>query len=441
MDDSRTAPDARTMPAGRTARGTVTLHGSKSIAQRALILGALAEGTSALHGVPRNRDVETLLAALVALGVPMETGGTDETGGTTVRVSGTGGAFPPGARTVDAGENGTALRCLLAVAALRSDRTTVAGAAHRPVGPLVAALQELGAAIDTTDGGPPCTVRGPLRGGTVSVESAASSQFATALVLVAPWLEGGLAVGTPGLVSAPYLALTARLVERFGGRVVRTPDAVRVAGGGLLGTTLRVEPDASAAAFPLAAAAVTGGTVTVRGLGRTSIQGDVRFAEFLARMGCAVGGEDGSIRVRGGALTSLAVDCADTPDLVPPLAAVAACATGTSRLSGVGHLRHKESDRLAVLVGGLSALGIAARLEDDTLVIEGHGAVPPGPPVTIDPAGDHRMAMAFSILGLRRPGVRIADPDCVAKSDPEYWTRLESLLTEERLGDGEEALR
>jgi 3-phosphoshikimate 1-carboxyvinyltransferase len=199
----------------------------------------------------------------------------------------------------------------------------------------------------------------------------------------------------------------------------RVPSAI------LRGRALAIVPDASAAAFPLAAAAITGGDVALLGLGRGSLQGDIRFAELLAEMGCAVEGGEERIRVRGGPLRAIDVDLAETPDLVPPLAAVAAFAEGRSTLRGIAHLRHKESDRLAVLAAGLTALGFPARAGADSLEIDGGAA---GRGAVVDPAGDHRMAMAFAVIGTRLPGVRIRDPGCVAKSDPEFFGRLEGLL-------------
>jgi len=430
MDRPSAAPDPRAIPTG-VARGVACLPGSKSIAQRALVLAALAVGESRLVGAPRNADVETLAAALRALGIGIDREGA---AGEILAVRGCAASLPGGDREVDAGENGTALRTLIALAALRRDSTRIAGAPHRPVGPLLAALRSLGARIDGER--PPLVVRGAIRGGEVAVESSLSSQFATALLLVAPALPLGLVIDAPGLVSRPYLGLTAALVRAFrasaeidsipregasrGVLRVRVPSAI------LRGRTLAIEPDASAAAFPLAAAAITGGDVAVPGLGRGSLQGDIRFADLLAEMGCAVEVGEERIRVRGGALRAIDVDLADTPDLAPPLAAVAAFANGRSTLRGIAHLRHKESDRLAVLAAGLAALGFAARAGRDSLEIDG-GA--PGRGAVVDPAGDHRMAMAFAVIGARVPGVMIRDPGCVAKSDPDFFDRLDGLLS------------
>lgn len=427
-------PDPRPIPTG-VARGEVRLPGSKSIAQRSLILAALAVGESRLVGAPRNADVDTLVAALRALGIGIEREGE---AGEVLVVRGCAASLPGGDREVDLGENGTALRCLIALAALRRDPTRIAGASHRPVAPLLDALRALDARIEGER--PPLAVRGPIRGGEVAVESALSSQFATALLLIAPALPLGLTITAPGLVSRPYLELTAALVREFRATVTvesASPrGAARGAGPGaerwrvpsaiLRGHTLAIEPDASAAAFPLAVAAVTGGDVSVLGLGRGSLQGDARFADLLARMGCAVEVGEERIRVRGGALRAIDADLVDTPDLAPPLAAVAAFARGRSVLRGIAHLRHKESDRLQVLARGLETLGFPARAGADSLEIEGGG---PGRGGVADPAGDHRMAMAFAVIGTRVPGVRVRDPACVAKSDPRFFERLEALVS------------
>jgi len=423
------SPDPRPVPTG-VARGEVRLPGSKSIAQRALVLAALAVGESRLVGAPANRDVDTLVAGLRALGIRIEREGS---AGETIVVQGSAASLPGGAREVDAGENGTALRCLIALAALRRDPTRIAGPSHRPVAPLLAALRALGARIEGER--PPLIVRGPIRGGEVAVESSLSSQFATALLLVAPALPVGLVLSAPGLVSRHYLELTAALAREFRAPAAAAPASSGEGPGGaaryrvpsaiLRGRTLAIEPDASAAAFPLAAAAVTGGEVAVLGLGRGSLQGDARFAEILGGMGCAVEVGEERIRVRGGALRAIEADLGDTPDLAPPLAAVAAFAPGRSVLHGIAHLRHKESDRLAVLAAGLESLGFRARATADTLEIEGGAG---GRGAVVDPAGDHRMAMAFAVIGTRVEGVSVRNPSCVEKSDPAFFERWEALV-------------
>lgn len=420
-----------TPPEGAVARGTVRPGGSKAIAQRAMVLAALASGRSRLLGVQRCQDVEIFASALEDLGIPVRFGEAGE-----IVIEGCGGDFPDGDRSISIGNNGSALRFFMAVAALRSDRTSIDAALHRPVAPLATALTELGATVEYSrqDGYPPLVVRGgELRGGRLTMRLESSSQFASALLMIAPVIAGGIHLRIVGpVVSRPYIDLTAAVVAAFGGKTrIEDREWVVKGGTGLQGGVLSIEPDASSAAMYLAAAAITGGEVTVEGIARNSRQGDASFPSILAMMGCEVISTRDGIQVRGGDLKGINITMLDHPDLVPPLVAVAAFARGETVIAGVGHLRHKECDRLSVLEDGLRKVGVPVRIDGDMIRVTGADPIDLVG-ASLDPSNDHRMAMAFSLLGLRIPGVVVTNVDCAGKSDPEFFTRLTSLLGEER---------
>ncbi len=399
---------------------------SKSIAHRALILGALASGDTVVRPVPDGEDVAATLDCLRALGVSVAREGDG------VRILGGGGRFPSDEAALDCRSSGTTLRLMAALCAALPGRFRLDGSdqlRRRPLGPLAEALEAAGAkvAFPVRSGYPPVDIGGSRwPGGTVAVDSKSSSQFLSGLLLAAPLAAGPVRLEARGLVSSAYVRMTAGLMERFGGGVrPEGPSAWSVRPGAYAGTNVTVEPDASAAAFLYAAAAVTGGRVTVRGIGRSMLQGDAAFAGFMETMGLMVtAGVDG-LTVSGAPTSGLAADVKDCPDLVPPLVAVALFAPAPTTLSGVAHLRFKESDRLAVLADAVSALGGAMAVEEDRLtVIPAAGYRP----ARLDPRGDHRMAMAFAVMGLRIPGTTVLDPGCVAKSFPGFFEALESLL-------------
>ena len=274
------------------------------------------------------------------------------------------------------------------------------------------------------------TLRGPLRhGGTVDLPGDVSSQFLTALMLIGPLLEGGLRLHpTTPLVSAPYLAVTAEVMARFGVTGVSVgEDRVDVPEGRYTGAVVDIEPDASSASYPLAMAAVAGGRVEVTGLHRHSLQGDAVFVDLLAGMGCTVGdGRSGLAVERDPAvpLRGIDVDMAGISDLVPTLAVVAATASTTTTIAGVGFIREKESDRLGDLAAELAKAGAHVAVEADGLHIEPgdlHGA-------SLATHDDHRLAMAFGVLATAVEGIAVDDPDVVRKSWPGFWSVRETII-------------
>ena len=413
-------------------RGTVRPPGSKSITNRALVCAALARGESLLTGVLDSDDTRVMAAGLAALGLRLDA---DWDRGT-VRVAGSAGAIPAAAATIDCAASGTTMRFLSAVCGLGRGTYRLDGTARmrqRPIGDLVAALRDLGvdAVAESPGGCPPVVIRSPGRaGGDVRVRGGTSSQFASGLAMVAPCTARGMRIEFEGArVSVPYLDMTRRVMERFGAHVAETGDGGwRIAPGGYAGIAYAVEPDASAASYFAAAAAITGGEVRIDGLSRGSLQGDVGFCAALERMGCAVawhdGPDGGAVTVAGRAGRGIEIDMNAISDTVPTLAVVALFASGPTTISRVAHIRDKETDRIADLVRELRRLGADVDERSDGLTIRPvplHGAAL----ATYD---DHRMAMSLALAGLVVPGVVIRDPGCVAKTFPGYWRALGGLV-------------
>jgi 3-phosphoshikimate 1-carboxyvinyltransferase len=401
---------------------------SKSVTHRALVVAALASGRSTILDPLEADDTIVTREGIRALGIPVES-----RPGRWV-VEGRGSEIRGGAE-VWLGGSGTSFRFLLAVAALGREPSRLEGAprlAARPIGPLVGALVELGADVTVpSDGrGLPASAGGaPLRGGSVRLAGDESSQFASALLLIASKLPSGLDLTlAPGAVSLPYVRLTIEVLASFGACVESDPSGrFRVPPSAYGGKEYRVEGDHSAASYFLAAAAIRGGSVRVDALRPESAQPDARLGSILESLHCEVRRGADWIEARGtGRIPPFDVDLAGAPDLAPTLAAMALFAEGTCILRGVGHLRWKESDRLEVLARNLRSLGREARATDRTLEV---GPSLPGGlhGTTIDTASDHRIAMAFAIAGSRLDGIRLDDDACVGKSNPGFWRDFEAL--------------
>jgi 3-phosphoshikimate 1-carboxyvinyltransferase len=412
----------------------VAVPGSKSIANRALVCAALAEGTSTLRNLPDGDDTQAMLACLETLGIGIARPGATSWAASTAStaITGAAGALRPGPAHLHAGLAGTTSRFITAVAALGPGPYVIDGdppLRTRPMAPLHAALTALGATIHATGrpGQLPVTVSGQLRHTHhVEMPGDISSQFLTALMLIGPYIPGGLRIDiTTPLVSRPYVEITKAVMADFGHDAVTIGERrIEVADGCYRGCHYVIEPDASSASYPLAAAAICGGRVEVTGLTNASVQGDAGFCDVLAAMGCSTSRDVASTIVEGGTrLEGIDIDMVDLSDLVPTLAAVALFAVGPTRLRGVGFIRSKESDRLGDLATELRRLGAGVTETDDGLAIEPsdlHGS-------RIGTHHDHRLAMAFGLIGLRIPGVEIDDPDVVSKSWPGYWAMLGRL--------------
>jgi 3-phosphoshikimate 1-carboxyvinyltransferase len=419
---------------------TVHVPGSKSIANRALVCAALAAGDTVITDIPAGDDTAAMLDCLGLLGAGI-TIDADEP--STVRVRGTGGALRPGPMLLQTRLAGTTSRFVTALAALGSGQYEIDGDAPlraRPMGPLHDALATLGAHVtpggDAAAGHLPVVVTGLDQAPgahpastrqRVAVAGDVSSQFITALMLIAPYLPGGLEIElTTSLVSRPYVTITKAVMAAFGADDVHVGDSAITVGPGVYESCdYAVEPDASSASYPLAAAAICGGTVTVASLGADALQGDAAFADVLAAMGCTVTRSDaGTTVTRAGDLTGVTIDMADLSDLVPTLAVVAPFATSPTVITGVAFIRAKESDRLGDLARELRRVGIAAIELDDGLRIEpGVGAG-----TDLDTHDDHRLAMAFGVLGLRVDGIGVRDPGVVSKSWPDFWNAIDAMV-------------
>lgn len=427
-------------PAPEPLRATVRVPGSKYETNRFLIAAALTDGTSRITGAPDGDDIQAAVAALNTLGAritrnadSLEVRGLPEAPDPREASSGRSRV------AVSVGESGTLLRFLTAAAATAPGAVSITGTGRigeRPISGLVAALESMGGAVEATKGYAPVTVHsGALRGGDVRVAARESSQFASALLLAAPRASGAVRLELEHEpVSASYLDLTVSVMARCGVRVERYGSRrfEVAAGERYVPGEYRISGDWTTASYFFAAAAIAPGTVSVEGLDPDSPQGERGFPEILGRMGCEVTQEpsDDGVRITVTGtprLRGITVDMGSLPDAAPTLAAVAPFAEGRSRLLGIGHLRHKESDRIAALTDGLSRLGARVTPADDGLEIAAPGGNAALRPATVDPHGDHRIAMALALAGLRVPGVRIRTPEVVAKSFPGFWRTLSEL--------------
>ena len=403
--------------------------GSKSITNRALVCAGLAGGTSRLSGVLVADDTEAMLGCLADLGIVVRF----DRSSRTAEIVGCRGRPPVPGALLDARQSGTTARFIAPVAALGHADVVVDGddqLRRRPMSDILDALAGLGAVVTPMgeEGHLPfrLTANG-LRGGTIGVAGDLSSQFLSGLLLAAPCMDDELRIDvTTPLVSRPYVDMTIDVMARFGAhtRIENAGSSIVVAPSGYRATSLAIEPDASAASYFFAAAAITGGRVRVDGLGASSTQGDLAFVDVLEQMGAQVRRNEDWTEVRGtGRLEGVTVDLSELSDTAQTLAAVAAFASGPTVVTGIGFIRRKETDRIAAVVTELRRLGIEATEDPDGFTII-PGPIEPGVVHTYD---DHRMAMSFALIGLRTDGIGIADPDCVAKTYPEYWADLESI--------------
>ena len=405
-------------PPGRPLAGRATLPGSKSITNRALLLGALADGESRLCGALKSDDTRYMTQALQAMGVAVE-----EPDAQRFTVRGDGRLKPPGS-ALFLGNAGTAVRFLTAATALVGGEVVLDGDAHmrrRPIAPLLNALRSLGVDVRAPTGCPPVTVRGygGLDGGRVEIDAALSSQYVSALLMAAACARAPVEVALQGaeIGARGYVELTLAAMRRFGAQVEAvSPCAWRVAPTGYRATDLEIEPDASAATYVWAAGALSGGAVEV-GLPPTGFsQPDAAAHALIAAFPNLPAVIDGS----------------QMQDAVPTLAVLAAFNATPVRFTGLANLRVKECDRLAALATELSRVRPGLAVEDgDALVVRGDPALAaPAAPLRLTTYADHRMAMSLALLGLRLENILIDDPGCVAKTFPGYWDMLAGLGVE-----------
>jgi 3-phosphoshikimate 1-carboxyvinyltransferase len=426
-------------PLAKPPSATVTVPGSKSITNRALVLAALSNRSSPfqIFGALRSQDTEVMINCLrkLRLRVAEYWSGDEWSGGfplVTVDGDEEWPFIPANTADLFVANSGTTVRFLAAMVCLGTGKYRFDGVPRmreRPIQDLLDALTQLGvdAKSESGNGCPPIIIRSTgLKGGRVHIRADVSSQFLSALLLVTPFAEGDTEIEIDGpVVSEPYIEMTLGILRALELRVDSpAPNRYVVPGRQLIRWCgYRVEPDASSASYFWAAAAITGGRVAVAGLTRNSLQGDVRFVDVLAEMGCRVEECDAGITVHGGKLRGVDVDMNDISDTVMTLGAVACFADGPTTIRNVGHIRHKETDRIAALATELRKLGAGVEERADGLTITPR----PLKGCAVDTYNDHRMAMSLALVGLRVPGVVIRNPGCVAKTYPGFWQDLERL--------------
>lgn len=408
--------------------GTIQPPGSKSITNRALVCAAIADGPSVLEGALVSEDTHVMLESLARLGIEVQS----EQNGTVLKVAGCGGKIPAASADLFVANSGTTIRFLTAMVALGHGKYRLDGIARmrqRPIADLLQTMNDLGVEVvsELGTGAPPVMVHAKgLRGGTAKISGEISSQFLSGLLMAAPLAQQDVCLQVIGeLVSKPYVTMTLKVMQAFGAESQsRDFQEFRIPGRQLYkGCHYQIEPDASAASYFWGAAAVTGGKVTVKGLQPDALQGDVAFVNCLKQMGCEVISSAEGITVVGKPLRGIDIDMNAISDTVQTLAVVALFADGPTTMRGVGHIRHKETDRIGDLARELRKLGAQVDEWEDGLRVHPaplHGA-------TLETYNDHRMAMSFSLAGLRVPEVVILNPGCTAKTYPGYFEDLARL--------------
>ncbi len=410
-------------------RATIRVPGSKSITNRALLLTALAEGDSTLDNALFSEDSHWFVECLRRLGITVDADPAAEK----YTVHGLGGRFPATSAELFVGNAGTAARFLTAAACLGDGEYHVDGVPRmreRPIAALLSALRELGANISAEGDHFPLTLHAHgLNGGSASLDASESSQYLSALLLIAPYARADVTIRIQSaLVSQPYVDTTLQMMAQFG--ITVEHDQYKrfqiKAGQRYTARLYGVEPDASNASYFFAAAAVTGGQVTIPYLGRDSLQGDIHFLDVLEKMGCVVHYRPEGVTLHGPTrLRGVDVNMNAISDTAQTLAAIAPYADSPVTIRDVQHIRYKETDRIKAIVTELRRLGATVDEFADGLRIHPGGLHA----ANVNTYQDHRMAMAFAVTGLRTPGVMINDPDCTQKTFPDYFTRFKTLYT------------
>lgn len=407
---------------------TVRIPGSKSYTNRALITALLANGETVMKNALLSEDTKVMISCLGELGIQVDVL-TEEN---TIRIKGCEGKIPVDRASLFARNAGTVVRFMTAALTLGNGKYEIDGIERmrqRPIQQLIDALNHLGADVGSKEGTgcPPVLINAcGLRGGTVNIPGNISSQYISAILLTAPYASSDVRIiVSDDLASKNYVDMTIDVMDRFGVAVERDSYKEFTVKSGQVykGCEYMVEPDASGASYFFAAAAITGGKVRVEGLGDRSLQGDTKFVDILGKMGCRTAKSQDWLEVEGGELRGIDVDMNETPDVVQTLAPVAAFAKGKTRIRNVKNLRYKETDRITAIVNELKKVGVEAIEFEDGIEIV------PSPPhsAEISTYNDHRMAMSFSLLGLKTEGIRIKNPECVEKTFPDFFERLEKL--------------
>jgi 3-phosphoshikimate 1-carboxyvinyltransferase len=408
--------------------GTVKAPSSKSYSHRALLIAALAKGTSTLENVLDCDDTRVTINALRKFGVRVVENKNK------ITITGVDGYFDIAKKhiSINAANSGTSFRMLCAVSCLTNGTVDLSGNARlleRPIVGLVKALSEMGIQISFIGKQhqyPPLRIQGSvLNSGSVTISAHESSQFVSAVLLVAPYAQKDTEIKISSLSSASYIEITRDLMNKFQVQSFRNRNTITIPSKQHgIGVDYLVEGDYSSASYLLAAAAITGSALTVTNLNDNSVQGDKKIIEILKKMGCIIGFKNSTVTIIGKPLQSISIDMNTCPDLVPTVAVVAAFAKGVTIIQNISHLKYKESDRIQAMVSQLKKMKIKATYDSDNLVIQG------GKPesTTIDTYGDHRIAMSFAISGLMiKNGTIIKDADVVSKSYPNFWDDLTKI--------------
>jgi len=402
----------------------ITVPGSKYIANRVLLLATLANGVSRIKNIPDNDDINATIEALKKFNIDINKKNNE------IVINGTNGKIKAPYKEINVRNSGTLMRLITGFASLAEGKTTITGSKRikqRPIKDLLNSLNDLGIKCSSKNNGfPPIEVNGgTLDGGKTRIKGNVSSQFVSSLLIISPYAKNDVEIIVENeLVSKNYVDMTIDLMEKFGVNVQRDNyKKFRVkAGQKYSAKSYAIPADWSSANYFLAATAIVPGKIKVEDVD-LSQKGEAEFADMLKKMGCKVKKNKNSIEVIGNKkLNAVEVDMSTMPDSVQTLAAVAVFAKGTTRIKNIGNLKYKESDRINDTAKELKKLGIKAAAKDDELIIEG------GNPssAAIDPHNDHRMAMSFALIGLRT-GIKIKNPECVAKSFPNYWGKLKEL--------------
>ncbi len=415
-------------PICHALNATVTVPGSKSLTNRAMLLAALADGTTRLTNALFSDDSLYFASALQTLGFSLQFAEDRSE----ILVSGSGGAIPVHRAQLFIGNAGTAARFLTAFVTLGHGTYVVDGATRmreRPMGDLISALRQLGANVEAATGCLPVQVTASgLRGGYTTLSGSVSSQFLSALLMVGPYARQPVEISlSTELNSKPYVELTRRAMHDFGVEMQHDGYEMFVIQPGRYSCreTYAIEPDASAASYFFAAAAICGGRVRVKGLSRSSAQADIAFIDILQEMGCTTAEGAEYIEVTGAdSLRGVDADLGDSPDIAQTLAIVAPFARTPTHIRGIASARLKETDRVHATCAELARLGVRVEEAADGMIVHPCENIQPA---TVQTYNDHRMAMAFSLIGLRVPGIRIENPACVSKTFPRYFEVMESL--------------
>jgi len=398
---------------------------SKAHTLRALIIGSLAHGTTVITNPLMGEDQINVINCLKKLGIKI----TQSPG--RIKIEGCGGKYTPVETDLYVGESGVGMNFLSAAANFSDKPVTLAGTKRlmeRPISEVIDGLKQLGCKIDylEKEGFPPIKVYGGgIPGGQASIKGAKTSQYFSSLVISSAYAQKGVILNcVDEMTEKPYFDISTQMMAEFG---VNTENKnykqiIIPAGQKYKAADMVIEGDYSSASFFFLAAAVCKSKITVSGLRKNTKQGDIEFINLLEKMGCRIYQKDNKVIIEGGRLNAITQDMSDIPDLVPPMTIACAFADGTSRLTNIGHLRHKECDRLGVMALELNKMGVAAKCDDDSLIIEGTNKAKGA---QIDPHNDHRIAMSFAVAGLVTGSQIIENENCVAKSFPDFWERFE----------------